>query len=58
MLDIAWAILCVILGAPLVINPNKVVERPACRIKSPVVVRIMGAAVILIGILWPLIRLI
>ncbi|MCI9584804.1 MAG: hypothetical protein HFG46_14235 [Clostridium sp.] len=57
MLDIAWVILCAILGAPLIINPKKVVERPACRIKSPAVVRILGVVIILLGILQPVIHM-
>lgn len=50
MMDIAWVILCAFLGAPLVINPNKVIQRPGCKIKSPAVIRIMGILLILLGI--------
>lgn len=41
---------------PLVINPKKVTENPACKIKNPAVIRGLGIIVIIVLILANLAR--
>lgn len=50
MIELLWVIICFVFAFPLIVTPNKVVERPGCKIKSPVVVRILGVLVALVGV--------
>lgn len=55
MIDIIWVVVCIVVGGPLIVNPNKILERPGCKVKSPAVIRRLGILVIIIGILQLLI---
>lgn len=50
MIDIILIVLCIIIGGPLVINPNKFVNSPKCRIKSPAAVRVLGILIIILSL--------
>ncbi len=51
MIGLMWLILCIFIGAPMIIFPQKILERPACKIKSAGMVRLCGVIVIAVGIL-------
>ncbi len=50
MVNIAFSILIIIAGLPLIINPKKVTERENCKIKSEMGIRICGIVLVLLGI--------
>lgn len=52
MIDLLWLIICIIIGAPMIISPQKILERPACKIKSAGAVRMCGVILIAVGILF------
>lgn len=40
-------VVLLIAAAPMIFTPNKLTERPKCRIKSPVTMRVMGIIIVL-----------
>ncbi|WP_270814619.1 hypothetical protein [Hungatella effluvii] len=50
MMDILWLVVCLVIAVPLIRNPQKVTERPACKIKNPTVIRVLGILVLVIAI--------
>lgn len=51
MIDIIWLVCCLILGVPMITSPKKVAERPKCKIKSEITIRILGIIVVLAGVI-------
>ena len=51
MMDLLWIILCVFLGAPMIFSPGKILERPACKIKSKAMIRACGVLIIVIAVI-------
>ena len=51
MIGLMWIALCIFLGAPMIFFPEKILERPACKIKSKGMVRVCGVIIILAGVL-------
>lgn len=50
MVNLIFAIICILLGISMIVAPKKITERPASKIKSEMGVRICGVIIILIGI--------
>ncbi len=50
MFNIAFSVLVIIMGLPMLINPKKITEREASKIKSEMGVRICGIILILLGV--------
>lgn len=57
MMELMWIALCIFIGAPMIFFPEKVLERPACKIKSKTMVRVCGVIVIIAGFLSPISRI-
>ena len=50
LVNILFAVLVIIAGLPMVINPKKITERESSKIKSEMGVRICGIVLIVLGI--------
>ncbi len=50
MVNIAFSVLVIIAGLPMIINPKKITERETSKIKSEMGVRICGLVLVLLGI--------
>lgn len=50
MVNLAFSIIIVIIGLPMIINPKKITERESSKIKSETGVRICGIILVLLGI--------
>lgn len=50
MVNIIFAILVIITGIPMIISPKKITERPNCKIKSEMAIRICGIILVILGI--------
>lgn len=50
MVNLAFSILVIIIGLPMIIAPKKITEREASKIKSEMGVRICGIVLVLLGI--------
>jgi len=50
MVDIIFSVLIIIIGVPMLINPKKVTEREASKIKSPTAIRVCGIVLIVLAI--------
>lgn len=50
MVNLIFAIICIVLGISMIAAPKKITERPTSKIKSEMGVRICGIILILIGI--------
>lgn len=50
MADLAFGIIVVIIGIPMIIAPKKITERPKCKIKSEMGIRICGIVLVVLGI--------
>lgn len=50
MVNLIFAILIIITGIPMIISPKKIIERPACKIKSEMAIRICGIILVILGI--------
>lgn len=51
MIDLLWIILCIFLGTPMIFFPEKILERPACKIKSKAMIRACGVLIIAISVI-------
>lgn len=51
LVNLIFAIICIVLGISMIAAPKKITERPTSKIKSEMGVRICGIILILIGIL-------
>lgn len=50
MVNLIFSIMVILIGLPMVINPKKITEREASKIKSEMGVRICGIILIVLGI--------
>ncbi len=50
MVNLAFSIVVIIIGLPMIINPKKITERENSKIKSEMGVRICGIIIVLLGI--------
>lgn len=50
MVDLAFGIIVVIIGIPMIIAPKKITENPKSKIKSEMGVRICGIVLVVLGI--------
>ncbi len=50
MVNLIFAILIIITGLPMIINPKKITERENSKIKSEMGIRICGIVLVILGI--------
>lgn len=50
MVDIIFSVLIISIAVPMLINPKKITEREASKIKSPIAVRICGIVLVVLAI--------
>ncbi len=50
--------LCIFIGGPMIFFPEKILERPACKIKTKGMVRVCGVVIIAAAIIPKVISLI
>lgn len=50
MVNLIFGILVAIIGIPMIISPKKITERPNCKIKSEMGIRICGIILVVLGI--------
>ena len=50
IVNIAFGVLVIIAGLPMIINPKKVTEREKSKIKSEMGVRICGIVLVVLGV--------
>lgn len=50
MVNLIFAVLVIIAGLPMIINPKKITERENSKIKSEMGVRICGIVLVVLGI--------
>lgn len=50
IVNILFAVVVIIIGLPMIINPKKITERETSKIKSEMGVRICGIVLVLLGI--------
>lgn len=49
MVDIIWLIICIAIGGPMIVTPQKMTDRPNSKIKSTGTIRILGVVIVLLG---------
>lgn len=50
MVDLLFGIIVIIIGLPMIIAPKKITERPKCKIKSEMGIRICGVVLVVLGV--------
>lgn len=51
MINLIFEVVIILVMLPLIITPKKVVDRPACKIKNPAIIRGLGIAGIIVILL-------
>ncbi len=51
MFSLMWIALCIFIGGPMIFFPEKILERPACKVKSKGMVRVCGVVIIVAGVI-------
>lgn len=51
MMGLMWIVLCMFIGGPMIFFPEKILARPACKIKSKTMIRVCGVIIIVASII-------